>query len=275
MAPIYRDSEVMQLVPTATSRLLEPMREWTLALVANDSVQGEFIGRFALDRLAARKLAIYYVPDEYGIGLAAGTAAALESRGATILLRAPMQLTLDCRSSGASSAYEALVSQLAGRGTPDAVVLASRQTEAACLTRELRRRWPRVAILAGDGTLLDPTFFDIAGASAEGVHIVAFWHPDAAGEAGHEFVRRFESAVDRPIRHADVVYYDATLLAAAAIRDGGPSRPAVRRYLRALGISRPPFQGLTGPIAFTPDALRPMVMTRVQGRGSVIVEGRP
>jgi branched-chain amino acid transport system substrate-binding protein len=273
--PIYRDAGVMQLVPTATSRLLESLGEGTIVLVPNDSVQGEFLGAFADTALKARHVALFYVPDEYGIGLAAGTAATLQARGVEVLLRAPIQLTSNCLVPGQQAAYDAMGAQLAGRGTPDAVIVAARQIETACLTRVLRRRWPTVQIVAGDGTTPDADFFTIAGPTAEGVHIVAFWHPALSGEGSDaDFVSRFEAAVDRPIRHADAVFFDAVMLAATAIRTEGASRAAVRRYLASLGDARPPFEGLTGALAFTPGFRRPLLMTRVEGRGVVLVGER-
>lgn len=264
----------MQLVPTATSRLLEPMHEWSLMLVPNDSVQGEFLGSYTAGTLGARRVAIFYVPDEYGIGLAAGTAAALEARGATLLLRTPMQLTLDCRLPGAPAAYDALAEQLARRGTPDAVVIAARQVEAGCLTRALRARWATIQLLAGDGTMVDDDLRSRAGGGAEGMYVVAFWHPEGGGPGSAEFERRFAEQVGRPVRHADAVFYDAVMLAAAAIREGGTSRSAVRRYLRSLGDERPPFVGLTGPIAFSPGFRRPLVLTRVEGGRAAYVSAR-
>lgn len=273
VAPIYRDAQVMQLVPTATSRLLEPFREGTVVLVPNDSVQGEFLAAFADSAFRARRVALYYAPDEYGIGLAAGTAATLEARRVTIVARAPLRLTSDCRVTGAQEHYDAIAAQLEQRGAPDVVIIAARQVETACLTRTLRKSWPTIHVLAGDGTLPNDDFFGILGDDAKGVHIVAFWHPSLAGPGTREFVSRFEAAVSRPVRHADAVFYDAVMLAATGIREEGASREAVRRYLNSLGARRPPFAGLTGPLAFTPGFRRPLLMTRVEGRAVVPLAG--
>ncbi len=50
---------------------------------------------------------------------------------------------------------------------------------------------------------------------------------------------------------SEALQYDAYMLLAAAIREAGPSRVAVRKWLESLGRSREPWQGVTGPIAFT------------------------
>ncbi|HWP69937.1 MAG TPA: hypothetical protein VNM36_02510, partial [Gemmatimonadaceae bacterium] len=44
--------------------------------------------------------------------------------------------------------------------------------------------------------------------------------------------------------------YDAFMLLAAAVRDVGPDRMAIRNWLESLGRTRQPWIGVTGPIAF-------------------------
>jgi ABC-type branched-subunit amino acid transport system substrate-binding protein len=60
------------------------------------------------------------------------------------------------------------------------------------------------------------------------------------------------------------MYYDAVMLVAQAIRTVGSNRAAIRRYLEELGRTRPPYQGITGSLAFTLQARRPLLMTRVR-----------
>jgi hypothetical protein len=44
------------------------------------------------------------------------------------------------------------------------------------------------------------------------------------------------------------------------------ARPdAIRRYFASLGIARPPYRGVTGPIAFAPGRRSNFVMTRLAG----------
>jgi ABC-type branched-subunit amino acid transport system substrate-binding protein len=271
VVPVYREAHLAQLVPTATSRLLSGAGDWTFVMVPNDSVQGEFIGAYADSVLGARSVAVFYVPDEYGIGLAAGTAAALDARGLALLDRVPVRLTLDCLLPGAPAVYADHAAQLALRGTPDAVVLAMRTTEAACMARALRARWPRVALVAGDGTYLDSGLLHRAGVAAEGLHIVAFWHPGIPADASRAYAAAYQAALGRWPRHADAVFYDAVRLAADAIWSVGADRERVHRYILSLGRGRPAYQGITGEIAFTPGHVRPLWMTRVHGETTELV----
>jgi hypothetical protein len=54
------------------------------------------------------------------------------------------------------------------------------------------------------------------------------------------------------------------MLSSAAIQAAGPDRDAVWNWLRALGTTEPPYQGLTGPIAFNEPPLSRMVMIRIR-----------
>lgn len=274
VAPVYGAADMPVLIPTATSRLLENAGALTFRLAPDDSVQGEFIAAFADTALALRHLAIFYVPDEYGIGLAAGAARAATSRGLTILERAPIRLTQDCLDAAGREHYDNVVAQLARRGTPDGVVIAARTVEAGCLTRALRARWPQVDILAGDGVYLESGFFLRAGDAAQRTYLVAFWHPELPSPASRAFRDRFVAQTGRVPRHGDAVFADAALLAATAIREGGASRAEVAEYLRSLGRTRPPYDGITGAIAFTPTHQRPLWMTRVVGDSSTLAARR-
>lgn len=274
VAPIYAQARVADLIPTGTSRLLATAGDYTFVMAPNDSVQGAFLAAFADSALSARRYAIFYVPDEYGIGLATGTASALESRGRAILEREPVRLTQNCEDDAGRNYYRGVAEQLSRRGTPDAVVLALRTVEAACLTSALRARWPRLQLLAGDGVYLDEQFFRRAGTAGEGVYLTAFWHPELPGERSRRFLEEYQAVVGRVPRHGDAVFADAVLLAAEAIRAVGPDRERVADYLRSLGNTRPPYGGISGPVAFTPGFTRPLYMTRVEGSSSRLVTGQ-
>jgi hypothetical protein len=60
----------------------------------------------------------------------------------------------------------------------------------------------------------------------------------------------------------DALTEDALVLAATARAEGGPDRGAVRRWLTGLGHDRPPFDGLTGPIAFGAGRQLPLAMVK-------------
>jgi branched-chain amino acid transport system substrate-binding protein len=88
-APLFNENQVLQIVPTGTSRRLAEAGPWTLTLAANDSIEGAVIGGFVADSLQARRVLLFYLTDEYGYGLRDGVTAALQERGIEILDAAP------------------------------------------------------------------------------------------------------------------------------------------------------------------------------------------
>jgi len=266
-APIYREAGIPHVIPTATSRQLRDLGPGTYALAPNDSLQGDFIGAFAARDLQARRALLFYVPDEYGVGLAAGGGAALAARNITLLDQVPVQPNMLCQPRRPTNPYDDVVRAALLSGVPDVVILATRTPEGACLARAVRERVPGARFIAGDGVLVQPLFTDMAGPAIDSLYVVAFWVASAGDPRSMDFAGRFRAATRREPRSDDAMFFDATMLLAEAVREAGPSREAVRGWLESLGRSRPPYSGVTGPIAFTPDARRPMLMTRVrQGR---------
>lgn len=269
-APIYRDAGVPELLPAATSRLLRTAGPWTFRLSPDDSVQGEFIGRFVADQLHGHAVTLFYIADEYGLGLSAGTAAALAQRGVRVVDRVPVTPSKRCQPQSPTNEYENQVAASLKHGTPDVVVIAGRGGETACIARAAHAHVPAARFVAGDGAEATEQFLQLAGAAADSLYLVAFWHPDRDDAASRAFVAHFRRVVGRMPRHSDATWYDAILLAAQAIREAGADRAAIRGWLESLGRTRPPYQGVTGPIAFTPEAVRPLVMIRVRGSGTVL-----
>lgn len=266
VAPITREAGLMQVVPTATSRALRQAGDHVFLLSPDDSLQGVFLGAFADTALGARRAAIFYVPDEYGIGLAAGTAAALAARGVRLLERTPVGPGADCGSSAGRRRYQDFAEELALGGRPDVAVLATRTAQAGCLAAALVARFPEISVLAGDGTYLGEPFFVRAGAAATSTYVVHFWDPRGRDERSRRFAAAFESAVGRTVRHGDAMFHDALMLAVQAIREVGPDRAAVRRYLTEVGRSRPAFDGIAGPIGYGGHQKRRMLMLRASER---------
>src|SRR2546426_2300798 len=109
----------------------------------------------------------------------------------------------------------------------------------------------------------------IACRAADSTSSVACRRPDAPVSLSLAFVERFRRIAGRVPQSSDAMSHDALLLLAAAVRDVGPSRVAIRDYLRALGRERAPYPGVTGPISFRPDRTPRLVMARLV-RGAAV-----
>src|SRR3989442_1040003 len=125
--------------------------------------------------------------------------------------------------------------------------LAAERPGAELALREMRSlglRWP---VLGGDAL----TGIEADGALAEGIRLSSAYLADRRDDRNVAFVADYARAFpgQRP-DHRGAGAYDSVLLLARALDQAGADRRAVRDYLARVGRGRPPFEGVTGTIAF-------------------------
>ena len=267
MAPIFSEAHVPWILSGATSRRLRSAGPWTFTLAPDDSVEGEYIGRFVADRIKARSVTIFYIVDEYGVGLRDGITAALHGRNVRILDAVPVPDVARCD----SAPYRSGIDVALRRGRPGLTILAARQVESGCIIQRIRARYPDMAFVMGDGVFADSTFLAHA-AGTDSLFVAGFWHADLPDSLSRDFVARFRAATGETPRADDALIYDAFRTLAAAIDSGGAGRAGVRDWLASLGHGHAPFPGVTGPVAFPAQPDR-MIMTRLVG-GHLRLEAR-
>lgn len=256
-APVYNQARIVHIVPTGTSRDLARAGPWTFALPPNDSVEGAFIARFLKERLRARRVAVFYVNDEYGIGLRDGLRAALAPDVPVRELRIDVDSDLG------------LLADLVRRDRADAVVAAVRAVTAGGIVRRLGEAGLPVPVVVGDGAVALPDLAELAGPSAEGrLYAATFWLPTAADSASRRFTALIRSRLGRRAVASDALVYDAVRLVAAAVGEAGREPEALRRHVAALGVGAPPYRGVSGPLGF--GAARPPLVMGVMRSGDLV-----
>ena len=255
-APAYNAAGLAQVVPSATSRRLRGAGPATFVLVPDDSVEGEYLARFAWTVLGARRAVTFYANDEYGEGLRAGIHAAFTALGGTVLEETPTANEMD---------YEAVVASTRRRHHPDLFFSAGRGVETGRILTAARRGTPALPVVAGDGAYFLPQHSPAAGGDLRGLYVLAFWVFDSTRADHRAFADRVRRTLGAEPTPEDALTEDALVLAATARAAAGPDRSAVRRWLAGLGTERPPFEGITGPITFGPDRRLPLAMVRFIG----------
>ncbi len=240
-AAVYHEAGVVQIVPTGTSRRLKDVGRWTFMLAPDDSAEGEFIAQFAVEQLGARRVSMFYVNDEYGVGLRDGVRAGVERRGGSVLVEFPV----DERSEHAS-----LVDAAYLRGAPDAVIVAARHVATGRIARRVRERSPGIPVIAGDGATPPDLLTREAGPAAAQLYVVAFWLAAPADSHAQAWARRFQQLSGRRPSSSQVMAYDAVMLLAHAVAAVGSEPRVIRDYLLTLGRDAPPYRGVTGDITF-------------------------
>ena len=256
-APIYNENRIVQLSPQSSAAAYSDAGPFSYRLVPPDDRQGRFIAESlrAMDGLA--RIVVLYVNDDYGRGLRASLLEALADGGPAVVGEAPHIET--------RIAVEDLdlARRILTQERPDAVVWLGRSTTLGQYLPVLLSALPGAVIVGGDA--LTPIERSAEGDPLyRGVWFVDFVDVDR-GEGMLDFRRRFEARFQRTPSSTDALTYDAMRLLLDAVRQGATTGPAIRDHLDALGRSRPPYLGVTGPIQFDEhgDVSRSYVLRRV------------
>ncbi|MGV3708118.1 MAG: ABC transporter substrate-binding protein [Gemmatimonas sp.] len=242
-APVYESREVVEIVPTGTSRKLATVSPWTFPLVASDSSQGKLLA----DRIVAsgrKRVTLLVQDDEYGRGIVSSMTAVLERAGVTILenvVHTP------------SSDLGLLVrSMLAHSPAPDALVLITQGGMAVTVAREAWRRDSTLMIVGSDAAISGATELRMLAPAPDRLALATYWVPDSTDALTQEFLRDYREAQlpSEPQWH-HAALYDAVGLLNAAIRETGGGPMDVRRFILSLGRSRSAYRGVLGEIDFT------------------------
>ncbi len=218
--------------PSASSPDLSGMGPYVFRVCPSDLQHGPQLARFAWQTLGARRAGIIYINNDYGRGVRGTFAAEFARLGGTVLEADPYIPP--------TSSLEPYLSRMRRAGA-DVLLLAAERPGAELALREMRSlglRWP---VLGGDAL----TGIEADGALAEGIRLSSAYLRNVAFVA--EYARAFPG--QRP-DHRGAGTYDIVLLLARAIDRVGADRRAIREYLARVGRGQPPFEGVTGTIAF-------------------------
>jgi branched-chain amino acid transport system substrate-binding protein len=255
-APIYAEAGIPLVVPTATSGRLWEIGEWVFPMAPNDSIEAAFLGQVAVDGLRASRIAVYFVNSAYGNGIREEFRRWLAGRGLAPVDEVPYVIGAD---------LETLLEASVRRSQPDLAVLVGRRVEVARMAALLYERDPSIRLLAADGAYDQlAELIEAAGPAADSLYLTTFWVADTTIPIQREFIRRYRLDTGREPTAFEAMRYDAVMVLAEAIREVGPDRTAVRDWLRSLGGSRPPYQGVTGDISFRRGARRSLLLVRLR-----------
>ena len=243
-AQLYNDAQVVQLSPTATSRLYGSAGAFSFRMVPPDDVQAAFLAELvAGDFPRGARVALLYMNDDYGRGLRTDLTAALDSS------RYPIVIALPHVEQDSSREVAARAARAVRDARPDILVFLGSAPALAYHIVALRAELPTVSILGSDAVSswarVRPDLREWTG-----VRYVDFLDVEAT-EAGRTFAARYAERTGHPATGPDALTYDATRLLLEAVADGARTGESVRAFLASLGDTRPRWAGVSGPVRFT------------------------
>src|SRR5512139_524611 len=233
---IYFDNGIPQISPSATAVAYTAAGFKTAyRVMTNDAQQGIVLGRYAVDKLGAKKIAIIDDRTAYGQGLADEVEKAVKAAGGEVVAR---EYTSD-----RSTDFTAILTSIKGKA-PDLVFFGGMDPQAAPMVKQMRQLGMQAKFLGGDG-VQTPKLIELAGADAEGALASNPGLPLDSMPGGSAFKAKFEAKYGK-IQNYSPYAYDAMYVLIDAMKRAGSSDPA--KYLAEL--PKTDFQGVTGRIRF-------------------------
>ena len=233
---IYHDAGIPQISPSATAvKYTAQGFKTAFRVMTNDRQQGKVLGRFAVRKMGARRVAIIDDRTAYGQGLADEVERAVRAAGGEVVAR---EYTTD-----RASDFLAILTAIKAKN-PDVIFYGGMDPQAAPMVKQMHTLGVKARFLGGDG-VMTANFLKNAGKGAAGVTASSPGLPLDVMPGGKAFREKFTAKYGQIQTYAPYAY-DAAMAMVEAMKRADSVEPA--RYLPEIGRVR--LNGVTGPVSF-------------------------
>jgi branched-chain amino acid transport system substrate-binding protein len=240
---IYSDAGIPQISPSATNpKYTRQGFKTTFRVVADDTQLGGTLGKYAVNTLKGKSIAVIDDRTAYGQGVAEEFSKAVKAAGGNIVAQ---EFTTD-----KATDFNAILTSIKGK-KPDVVFFGGMDAVAGPMLRQMKSLGINAKFMGGDG-ICSAELVKLAGdavtdnqvfcAEAGGVE------PGSKFEAAkNDFDKKFKAKFGVDVQVYAPYVYDSVKIMVAAMVKAGSSDPA--KYLPVLAATKD-FQGVTGAISF-------------------------
>ena len=223
---LYAQAGIPQIaMATAPAYTMQGFRT-TFRAMTSDTQQGGVMGRFAVEKLGAKRIAIVDDRTAYGQGLADEFEKAARAAGAKIVVR---EFTTD-----KATDFNSILTRIKGAGV-EAIFFGGADAQAAPMAKQMRQLALKAQFLGGE-MVKSPTFIKLAGDAAEGAIASLAGLPLAKMPGGKDFAARYQARFKAPVEIYAPYAYDAAQAMVAAMKRANSTEPA--KYLPELARTR-------------------------------------
>jgi len=237
---LYNRAGIPQISPSATNpRYTLQGFNTAFRVVANDGQLGGTLGRFAVNELKGKSIAIIDDRTAYGQGVADEFAKGVQAAGGKVVTR---QYTTD-----KATDFSAILTTIRGR-KPDVVFFGGMDAVGGPMLRQMKQLGVDAKFMGGDGICTS----ELPKLAGDAVGNAKVFCAEAGGVVGKfekkmaDFRTRFKSETGEEVKLYAPYVYDATLVMVEAMKKANSTDP--KAYLPELAKIK--YEGVTGPIAF-------------------------
>ena len=238
---IYNDAGIPQISPSATNpKYTQQGYKGAFRVVANDGQLGGTLGRYAIDTLKAKQIAVIDDRSAYGQGVAQEFVKGAKAKlpGVQIV----QQYTTD-----KATDFNAILTSIKGK-KPDVVFFGGMDNVGGPMLRQMKQLGIDAKFMGGDG-ICTTELIKLAGDGLRDNQVVC---AEAGGVTGaqekdmEKFVERYKKRFNMDVQLYAPYVYDAVMVMATAMQKAGSAEP--KKYLPELAKIK--YDGVTGLIAF-------------------------
>jgi branched-chain amino acid transport system substrate-binding protein len=237
---IYNKAGIPQISPSSTNpRYTLQGYKTAFRVVANDGQLGGTLGRYAVNELKGKSIAIIDDRTAYGQGVADEFAKGVQAAGGKVVTR---QYTTD-----KATDFSAILTTIRGR-KPDVVFFGGMDAVGGPMLRQMKQLGIDAKFMGGDGICTS----ELPKLAGDAVGNSKVFCAEAGGVVGKfekkmaDFRTRFKAETGEEVKLYAPYVYDATMVMVAAMKKANSTDP--KAYLPELAKIK--YEGVTGPIAF-------------------------
>ena len=237
---IYSDAGIAQISPSSTNpKYTQQGFKTTFRVVANDAQLGGTLGKYAVQELKGKSIAVIDDRTAYGQGVADEFAKGVEAAGGKIVDR---QFTTD-----KSTDFMSILTAIRAK-KPDVIFYGGMDAVAGPMLRQMDQLKINARFMGGDG-ICTSELPQLAGNALGNNKIFC---AEAGGVVGPyekklaEFRERFQQETGAEVKLYAPYVYDATMVLVEAMKKANSTDP--KKYLPELAKIQ--YEGVTGPISF-------------------------
>ncbi len=219
---IYHDAGVPMIAMATAPQFTQQGFNTTFRSMTSDTQQGAVMGKFVVEKLGAKKIAIIDDRTAYGQGLADEFEKSVKAAGGEIIKR---EFTND-----KATDFTAILTTIKGAGA-DIIFYGGADAQSAPMAKQLKRLGITVPLVSGEMTKT-PTFLKLAGAEAEGTIASLAGLPLEQMPKGNDYATRYKARFNQDVATYSPYGYDATRIMIEAMKKANSADPA--KYLPEL-----------------------------------------
>ena len=214
IAPLAHQNEIVLLSPGATAPKLSESGPFFFRIWNSDAEEGDKIADFAFYRLNLKKIAIFYINNDYGKGLKDIFFLEYEKRGGHISMFESFQQN--------DTDYKAQLNKIR-IDNPDAIYLVGYPKEIPLILRQIKEMGIKKQIL-GSVAFEDPGIAELAKDASEGVIYPYPIDPDPSSPTVSNFIDSFRKKYNKSPGIGANAGYDAVNMIIKAIELSGGAK---------------------------------------------------